>query len=107
MKLYAMSDLLQSVDSRYLLVNAVAHRAREIAVQAEVDHVSLEEKPVTMAMDEAAEGHLVIASQQVPEETVEAEPEEVVEPVEPEETMEPEEIMEPEEPEEETDEACD
>ncbi len=105
MKLYAMSDLLQSVDSRYLLVNAVAHRAREIAVQAEVDHVSLEEKPVTMAMDEAAEGHLVIASQQVPEETAEAEPEEVVEP---EETMEPEEAMEPEEPEKEgTDEACD
>lgn len=64
MKLYAMSELLREVDSRYLLVNAVAHRAREIAVQAEIDGVSLEEKPVTLAMEEACQGTLVIPSLQ-------------------------------------------
>lgn len=71
MKLYAMSDLLQNADSRYLLVNAVAHRAREIAVQAEADKVSLEEKPVTMAMEEAVRGELKVASQQLQEEAEE------------------------------------
>lgn len=73
MKLYAMSDLLQNADSRYLLVNAVAHRAREIAVQAEADKVSLEEKPVTMAMEEAVHGQLTIPSQQLREEAETAE----------------------------------
>ena len=58
MKLYAMKDLLQNVDSRYLLVNVVAHRAREIAVDAEREQVSLQEKPVTMAMEEAQDGLL-------------------------------------------------
>ena len=67
MKLYAMSDLLQNVDSRYLLVNAIAHRAREIAVQAEMDGVSLEEKPVTLAMEEASRGDLLIPSRMIEE----------------------------------------
>ena len=58
MKLYAINDLLQNVDSRYELVNVVAHRARQIAVDAEREKVSLAEKPVTMAMEEACEGHL-------------------------------------------------
>ena len=31
-----VADLLKNVDSRYLLVNVVAHRARQIAVEAEV-----------------------------------------------------------------------
>jgi DNA-directed RNA polymerase subunit omega len=59
MKLYAMKDLLQGEDSRYMLVNMVAHRAREIAVDAEKDQVSLTEKPVTMALEEAAAGQLI------------------------------------------------
>jgi DNA-directed RNA polymerase subunit omega len=59
MKLYAMKDLLQGEDSRYMLVNMVAHRAREIAVEAEKDQVSLTEKPVTMALEEAAAGQLI------------------------------------------------
>ncbi len=58
MKLYAMQDLLRDVDSRYLLVNMVAHRAREIAVEAERKKVSLSEKPVTMALEEAKAGKL-------------------------------------------------
>lgn len=63
MKLYAMKDLLQNVDSRYLLVNVVAHRAREIAVDAEREKVSLQEKPVTMAMEEAQDGLLGTAGE--------------------------------------------
>ena len=31
----AMSELLKNVDSRYLLVNVVARRARQIAAEAE------------------------------------------------------------------------
>ncbi len=62
MKLYAMNDLLQNMEdnSRYRLVNTLAHRARVIAVQAEVDRQVLTEKPVTMAMDEAEAGKLEI-----------------------------------------------
>ena len=30
-----VADLLKKVDSRYLLVNLVAHRARQIAAEAE------------------------------------------------------------------------
>ncbi len=64
MKLYAMKDLLQDVDSRYLLVNMVAHRAREIAVDAERQQISLSEKPVTMAMEEVKASHLGTAEQE-------------------------------------------
>ena len=54
----AMSELLKHVDSRYLLVNVVAHRARQLSIESELTHESLEEKPVTLAIREAAEGKL-------------------------------------------------
>ena len=44
-----VADLLKKVDSRYLLVNLVAHRARQIAAEAEAFQEDLPEKPVTMA----------------------------------------------------------
>ena len=53
-----VSELLKHVDSRYLLVNLIAHRARQIAMEAEALHEDLEEKPVTMAINEVAEGKL-------------------------------------------------
>ncbi len=53
-----VADLLKKVDSRYLLVNLVAHRAREIAAEAEALQEELPEKPVTMAINEVAEGKL-------------------------------------------------
>ena len=53
-----MSDLLEHVDSRYLLVNLVARRARQIAIEAEEFQQSLTEKPVTLAIREVAEGKL-------------------------------------------------
>ena len=53
-----VADLLKTVDSRYLLVNLVAHRARQIAAEAEAFQEDLPEKPVTMAIEEVAEGKL-------------------------------------------------
>ena len=53
-----VADLLKNVDSRYLLVNVVAQRARQIAVEAEALQENLPEKPVTLAIREVAEGKL-------------------------------------------------
>ena len=53
-----VADLLKNVDSRYLLANVVAHRARQIAAEAEAFQEELYEKPVTMAIKEVAEGKL-------------------------------------------------
>ena len=53
-----MSELLKHVDSRYLLVNVVAQRARQIAENAEQLQEELPEKPVTLAIREVADGKL-------------------------------------------------
>ncbi len=53
-----VADLLKNVDSRYLLVNVVAQRARQIAVEAGTFKEELTEKPVTMAIKEVAAGEL-------------------------------------------------
>lgn len=53
-----VADLLKNVDSRYLLVNVVAHRARQIAAEAEAFQEDLPEKPVTLAIREVADGEL-------------------------------------------------
>jgi len=53
-----VADLLKNVDSRYLLVNVVAQRARQIAYEAEVLKEELPDKPVTMAIREVAAGEL-------------------------------------------------
>ena len=53
-----VADLLKNVDSRYLLVNVVAHRARQIAAEAEAFQEELPDKPVTMAIQEVADGQL-------------------------------------------------
>ena len=52
----AMNQLTSYVPNRYMMVNVVARRARQIASEAEVSGEHLEEKPVTMAIDEVAEG---------------------------------------------------
>ena len=57
MMLYpAMNQLTVYVPNRYMMVNVVARRARQIAAEAEKNGEHLEEKPVTMAIDEVAEG---------------------------------------------------
>ena len=53
-----VADMLKNVDSRYLLVNVVAQRARTIAAEAEAFQEELPEKPVTLAIREVAEGKL-------------------------------------------------
>ena len=53
-----VADLLKNVESRYLLVNAVAQRARQIAEDAETYNEELTEKPVTLAIREVADGKL-------------------------------------------------
>ena len=54
----AMNKLTQYVPNRYMLVNVVARRARQIADAAEEAGEYLDEKPVTMAINEVAEGKL-------------------------------------------------
>jgi len=57
MMLYpAMTKLTEHIPNRYMMVNVVARRARQIAQEAEVNGEPLEEKPVTLAIDEVAEG---------------------------------------------------
>ncbi len=53
-----VADLLKNVDSRYLLVNLVARRARQIAQEAEQLQEDLTDKPVTLAIREVADGKL-------------------------------------------------
>ena len=53
-----VADLLKNVESRYLLVNVVAQRARQIAAEADARQEELPEKPVTMAIYEVAEGKI-------------------------------------------------
>ena len=53
-----VADMLKNVSSRYLLVNVVAQRARNIAEAAEETGEELPKKPVTLAIEEVAEGKL-------------------------------------------------
>jgi len=53
-----VADLLKNVESRYLLVNLVAHRARQLSAEAEAFQEDLPAKPVTMAIQEVANGEL-------------------------------------------------
>ncbi len=54
----AMSSLLSNISSRYLMVNVVARRARQISIEAREEKVHLEDKPVTLAIREVSEGKL-------------------------------------------------
>ena len=76
MMLYpAMNKLTQYIPNRYMMVNVVARRARQIAIEAQRRDEHLDEKPVTLAIDEVAEGRinasqmdLTIEEENVPEE---------------------------------------
>ena len=59
MMLYpTMNKLTSYVPNRYMLVNVVARRARQIADAAEECGQPLVEKPVTLAIHEVADGKL-------------------------------------------------
>lgn len=56
----AMNELLKQIPSRYLLVNVVAQRARQIASTAEESQIVLDDKPVSMAIREVSEGKVTV-----------------------------------------------
>ena len=51
-----MNELLDQIPSRYMLVNVAAQRARQIACEADEQGIALDDKPVSMALREVAEG---------------------------------------------------
>lgn len=55
----AMKDLLKNVPSRYLMVNVVAHRARELSRRNSTEGPV--DKPVTAAILEVADGTIQVA----------------------------------------------
>ena len=55
-----MKDLLAQVPSRYMLVNVVAQRARQIASASEEAGIPLDDKPVSIAIREVAEGKVSV-----------------------------------------------
>lgn len=57
-----MKDLLTQVPSRYELVNVVACRARQIASEAEENGTPLEDKPVSIAIREIANGEAEVGN---------------------------------------------
>lgn len=54
------AQLLKKIDSRYLLVNVIAKRARDISSKAEDEQIPLDRKPVSMAINEIADGRLTV-----------------------------------------------
>ena len=65
MMLYpAMNKLTAHVPNRYLLVNVVARRARQIAQEAELAGEKMDVKSVTLAIQEVADGKLTLANSQ-------------------------------------------
>lgn len=59
MMLYpSLSKLLETVNSRYALVNLIASRARQISAEAEEAQEPLNKKSVSIAIDEIAAGEL-------------------------------------------------
>ena len=61
MLLYPSVDTLnEQVPNRYLLVNVVARKAREMADEAEKAGEPLTKKPVTMAINEVAAGKITV-----------------------------------------------
>ena len=56
----SLASLLDQVNSRYLLVNIIARRARDISINASENEEPLDEKPVSIAIEEIAAGELRI-----------------------------------------------
>ena len=55
-----IKDLLGQVPSRYMLVNLVASRARKLSSEAENSGEPLEDKAVSLAIREVADGTLTV-----------------------------------------------
>jgi len=61
----SLASLLRQVNSRYLLVNIIARRARDISNNAAENDEITDEKPVSRAIAELAKGELRVT---IPEE---------------------------------------
>ena len=56
----SLASLLNQVNSRYLLVNIIAKRARDVSIRASDRGEPLTGKPVSRAIEEIATGELRI-----------------------------------------------
>jgi len=56
-----LADLVERVGSRYLLVNLISRRAREISSDSEDSGIPLERKPVSSAIDEVYTGKIRVS----------------------------------------------
>ena len=54
----SIKELMDVIPNRFLLVNAAAHRARNIADDADDREIVLSEKPISMAIEEISDGRL-------------------------------------------------
>ena len=61
----SLASLLDQVNSRYLLVNVIARRARELSSEANENYDASDDKAVSQAIGEIASGVLTVT---VPEE---------------------------------------
>ena len=61
----SLASLLKQVDSRYLLVNIIARRARDLSGSADDRDDYFDDKPVSRAIEEIASGELRVT---IPEE---------------------------------------
>lgn len=65
----SMSDILKNGESYYSFVVAVAKRARQIACEYDARHELLDDKPVSLAVDEFASGKIRVSDTvEMPEE---------------------------------------
>ena len=55
-----VADLVDKVGSRYQLVNIVAQRARHLSAEWEANEEIVDEKPVSIAIDEVYAGKLTV-----------------------------------------------
>ena len=68
----SMVKILGKIPNRYMIVNIAAKRAREIAEEADVNGEELSAKPVTLALEDIADGRLRVTDTKPVEEAVEA-----------------------------------
>ncbi len=63
-----VAELADKVGSRYQLVNVIAQRARKISAEYEAEGEPLDEKPVSIAINEVYAGKLTLNRQKHVEE---------------------------------------
>lgn len=63
----AVGELEKAAESRYALVILAAKRARQISEQAEANEVELNDKPVKLAINDIADGKVIIKENAIEE----------------------------------------